>query len=113
MSTRQCYLSPYKLKQSLAYVREHLGEQVTVTALARVGGMMSRSHFIRGFKRAMGITPYKYIVHCRIERAKRLLRETSLPLDQVAHAVGFSDQSHLTKRFRLAVKITPKIFREW
>ena len=73
---------------------------------------MSPHYFGRLFKQSMGITPYKYILQCRIDRSKALLRNNELTIAQIAQAVGFAHQSHLNHHFKRLVKITPKQFRD-
>lgn len=72
---------------------------------------LSRSHFARAFRRTVGVPPHAYLTNRRIERAKELLRQTDLPLAEIALAVGFSSQSHFTARFRQVVGATPGRFR--
>jgi AraC family transcriptional regulator len=50
---------------------------------------MSRYHFSRAFKQSMGLSPIHYIVQQRIERAKKLLAETALPIADIALRAGF------------------------
>lgn len=72
---------------------------------------MNPFHFVRTFKQATGYAPHQYIVNRRVERARRLLAETELPVAQVALSVGFQNQSHFTKVFRRATGATPRTFR--
>jgi AraC family transcriptional regulator len=71
----------------------------------------SRFHFAHAFSEAMGLPPHRYLTLRRIERAKDLLRDTDLPLAEIALMVGFSSQSHFTHRFRTVVGETPRGFR--
>ena len=66
---------------------------------------------LRAFKASTGATPHAYVIECRIEEAKRLLRETDISLADIALTVGFSSQAHLSTRFRFATGTTPKEFR--
>jgi transcriptional regulator GlxA family with amidase domain len=59
----------------------------------------------------MGVTPHQYLAAQRIERAKQLLRSTSLTPSEVALSTGFADQSHFTKVFRRIAGTTPGRFR--
>jgi AraC family transcriptional regulator len=79
-----------------AYVLAHIDEPIEVSALA---GIADRSpfHFTRVFKRSVGVTPHRYIVHLRLARATALLREGQASLAEVAARTGFADQSHLSR----------------
>lgn len=67
--------------------------------LAALAGM-SRFHFIRTFKNAFGVAPYRYLLQVRIRHAKDLLSTTPQPLDTVAAAIGFDSPSLLMKAFK-------------
>jgi AraC-like DNA-binding protein len=68
-------------------------------------------YFARGFKQSAGVTPHHYLTQKRVERAQDMLAHTDLSLSEIALAVGFSDQSHMTRQFRQIVGITPGQFR--
>jgi AraC family transcriptional regulator len=72
---------------------------------------MSYFHFSRAFKQSMGMSPTNFIAERRIERAKRLLQETELPISEIALRAGFSSQSHFTTSFHRVAGATPKAFR--
>ena len=90
------------------YLHAHCTEPVTLTTLAGVAGL-SCFYFIRVFRAMFGVTPHAYLAMLRLERARRLLR-TSSSIAQVAAAVGFSDQSHLTRFFRRVYGMTPGVY---
>jgi AraC-like DNA-binding protein len=72
---------------------------------------MSPFHFSRLFKLATGESPHAYLTRRRVERAKELLADSSLPLVHVASAVGFQTQGHFTEVFRRHTGTTPRRFR--
>jgi len=104
-------LSPYKLRRTLAYIKDHLSQSLSLVQLAAVG-QTSPAHFARLFKLAMGLTPHQYVIACRMEQAKRLLAETDLPLSEIALQVGCTDQSHFSALFRAHVALTPTAYRD-
>jgi AraC family transcriptional regulator len=103
-------LSQERLRRVRDYVEAHLDDDLSLTVLADIA-CLSPYHFSRSFKRAVGVGPQRYVIKRRIERAKRLLRQTHQPLALIAQEAGFTDQSHLTTMFRSETGVTPGRFR--
>ena len=99
-------LPPAAMRRIQEYVDAHLSEHVDLPVLAGIAGL-SVFHFAREFKRTAGVTPHYYVLNKRVERAKTLLSRSDLSLSEIAFASGFSDQSHLTRRFRQIFGATP------
>jgi AraC family transcriptional regulator len=78
----------------------------TLAALADAAGY-SKAHFVRLFRRSTGMPPHRYVLQRRLERARRLIETTALPLAQVASEAGFSSQSHLNSAFVRCYGCTP------
>jgi transcriptional regulator GlxA family with amidase domain len=74
-------------------------EQWPVRKLARVSGV-SEAHFSRSFKQAFGLPPHRYLLTRRVERAKRLLRETDLPVTDIAFQAGWRSLGTFGRTFR-------------
>jgi transcriptional regulator GlxA family with amidase domain len=83
---------------------------IPVAALARSCGL-SRSYFIRAFKRSMGLPPHHWVMHRRIERAREMLVRTNESIAEIAINCGFADQSHLTRVFHNVVGESPAAWR--
>jgi AraC family transcriptional regulator len=103
-------LSPERLQRVRDYVEAHLDDDLSLTVLADIA-CLSPYHFSRSFKRAAGVGLQRYVIQRRLERAKRLLRQTHLPIALIAQEAGFADQSHLTQIFRREIGVTPGRFR--
>jgi AraC family transcriptional regulator len=107
-------MAPHKLRRAVAMIDHHLSDEeegrVALRAVAR-DVHMSYFHFSRAFKQSMGMTATTYIAERRIERAKKMLEETELPISEIALRSGFSSQSHFTTAFRRLAGATPKAFR--
>jgi AraC family transcriptional regulator len=107
-------MAPHKLRKAIGLIDHHLAEgeegRLSLRVVAQEVGM-SYFHFSRAFKQSMGMSPTNYIAERRIGRAKKLLRETELPLSEIALQVGFSSQSHFTTSFRRVAGATPGAFR--
>ena len=99
-----------RLQSVLAYIREHLGEDLSVAVLARQA-TVSVAHFRRLFQQAMGTPPHRYVLATRLEQARNLLAVTQLPIAQIADECGFSSQSHFTASFKAAHACTPAEYR--
>jgi AraC family transcriptional regulator len=91
------------------YIDAHLEQDIALADLAAVA-RLSEFHFARQFKKATGLSPHQFVIHQRIERAKRLIMARQFSLAQVAAQVGFCDQSHFTRHFKRVVGVTPGRF---
>ncbi len=103
-------LSPQTMKRVNAYIRDTLDGDLSLARLSEIA-RLSTFHFVREFKRTIGLSPHAYVIRCRIEEARRLLRATRLPIAEVALRVGFGSQSSLTSAFRRFTGLTPAVFR--
>ncbi len=74
-------------------------EDWPVARLARVSGV-SEAHFSRSFKEAFGVPPHRYLLTRRIERATALLRETDLPITEIAFRAGWKSLGTFGRTFR-------------
>jgi len=99
-----------RLQVVLGYIRDHLGEDLSVTVLAARAGV-SVSHFRRLFQQALGTPPHRYVLATRLEQARKLLAMSSVPIAHIAEECGFSSQSHFTACFRAAHASTPAEYR--
>ena len=103
-------LPGYKLKQVTDWIAEHLTEDLNLDQLsAQVG--LSKFHFHRLFKRAVGVSPSRYHIDLRMNEARRLLRETKNSVVDVALDVGYTNPSHFAKLFRRETGLTPSDYR--
>jgi AraC family transcriptional regulator len=103
-------LPPYRLRQVIEYVHAHLGEEVSLDALARLSGM-SMYHFARLFKQSTGESPYRYVIRLRMEKARQLLRETSLSVTAIAFQLGYHHPGQFFRTFGYYTGATPQQYR--
>lgn len=89
---------------------ERFAQPIRILDVAREVGICA-DHLTVVFSKAMGRTPQNYLQHVRIERVKVLLRQSSLPMSEIAVQTGFSDAPHLLKTFAKIVGQTPGQFR--
>ena len=84
--------------------------EITVMQLAAACGL-SGHHFSRAFRHSTGVAPHQWLLQRRIEKAKQLLRQSRLPLSEVAAVCGFAHQSHFTRAFARLVGVSPGRWR--
>jgi AraC family transcriptional regulator len=83
---------------------------LSLQALANESGY-SRVHFVRMFKAATGSSPHNYLLNLKLERARELLKNPSMPLIDIALDCGFSSHSHMSRLFHKFVGVTPSAYR--
>lgn len=103
-------LPAQRLRRVIEYIHDNLGAKVTIEAMAELAGL-SASHFIALFRQSTGLSPHRYVAARRLEQAIALLKQTSLPIADVALRAGFADQSHLTRTVRSHLNTTPGALR--
>jgi AraC-like DNA-binding protein len=91
------------------YIRTHYAHDIAVSDLAAVAGL-SRAHLTRAFGAAYHMPPHVYLNAVRVTQAQARIRR-GMPLAMVALECGFADQSHLTRRFKGSVGVTPAAWR--
>jgi AraC family transcriptional regulator len=99
------------LQRVISYINANLQEALSLPELARIA-KLSPHHFATAFKASTGTSPHRYVIERRLERARDLLRRNQYSISEIAYAVGFSSQSHLTAHFRQTAGLTPRGFRE-
>lgn len=104
-------LPGYKLKQVTDWMADHLTDDLNLDNLAAQAGL-SKSHFDRLFKRAIGLSPSRYQIDLRMNQARRLLRETRKSIVDIALDVGYTNPSHFAKLFRRENGLTPSEYRQ-
>ncbi|OTA18254.1 AraC/XylS family transcriptional regulator [Xenorhabdus vietnamensis] len=90
------------------YIDTYADNNISLNQLAEMV-QLSPWHFLRQFKKSIGVTPHIYLISARLRMARRLLIEGNSILN-VAIRCGFSDQSHFNRHFKNALGITPGMF---
>jgi AraC family transcriptional regulator len=103
-------LSQRKLQRVLDYVDANLRDDMALSDLARLVAM-SPGHFAHLFRQTTGLPPHRFVLQRRIERAKALLRDTDLPITEIAQQVGCASHSHLSVMFHRDTGLTPSDYR--
>jgi AraC family transcriptional regulator len=104
-------LQGHRLKRVLAFIEEHLGDDLSLETIAGAAGV-SAPHCKVLFRRALGMPVHQYVISRRVERAAALLRESRLPISQIALETGFAHQSHLARHMRRVMGVSPRELRD-
>jgi AraC family transcriptional regulator len=103
-------LPRYKMRRATDYIDGHLREDLTLGAISAALSM-SPWHFAHAFRRTLGVAPHRYVLLRRVERARHLLRETDLPITEIAHLVGYSNPGNFSVAFHRLTGCSPRNFR--
>jgi AraC-like DNA-binding protein len=103
------WFSP-QLLRTIAYIRQHLSEPLSISQLCRYC-CMSRANFFRAFKRATGLSPVAFINRERVLRAAQLLLQDFRSLADVCYQVGFNSVSYFIRTFKKHLGMTPLRYR--
>ncbi len=103
-------LAPRQERRSNELKSERIEEAISLAELAGEC-RLSRGYFARGFKTTTSESPHRWLLQRRVETARNMLLSSDMPLSQIAIAVGFTDQSHLTKLFSKQMGATPGAWR--
>lgn len=104
-------LSRAVLRRIETFVDENIESEISLQELADIA-CLSRYHFLRLFRQSVGVTPGSFVTRRRIERACLLLRETSLPITEVAARCGYGESSYFAASFRKWKGASPREFRQ-
>jgi AraC family transcriptional regulator len=103
-------LASWQVKRVTAYMRENLDKDIGLQELAELVNL-SRFYFCSAFRRATGYTPHEWLTRLRIEDARRLLAIQSMPITDIALAVGYQTSSAFAAAFRRLMGISPREYR--
>ena len=104
-------LSKAARHQIEAYLNQNFHKPLSVPDMAALLGI-SAGHFSTCFRKSFGQTPHQYLMELRLDEAERCLRKTSMPINEIAHHLNFSSQSHLTTALRKHRQTTPGELRK-
>lgn len=99
-----------KLAAALLAVRENPGTAWTVPAIAAQAGL-SVSQTARRIRELTGLSPRGFVIRARIERARRLMEESAMSLEQIAESLGYTDVYFFHRQFKAVAGVTPGSWR--
>jgi two-component system response regulator YesN len=98
------------VERSLGFIHEHYARDFDIDELASQVAV-SPSYLFRMFKKKMQVTPMHYRNTVRVDKAKLLLADQRLTVDDVAERVGFDDPKYFARVFRDLTGTTPSAYR--
>lgn len=111
MSTDTLAVSDPKLVKVVAYLKKHALEPITMTDILKAVPMARRS-LERSFQQAFGRSPVDEIRRIRIDKVRKLLAETDMPMQEIAEACGYATYNYLTHVFKQTTGKTPRDYRK-
>ena len=99
------------LKEAVSYIEHHYEEEDISLNQVAASVNISPSHFSTIFSKEMGETFIEYLTNVRMERAKQLLRSSTMKTAEIAYAVGYKDAHYFSYLFKKVQKCTPREFR--
>jgi AraC family transcriptional regulator len=99
-----------RISAALRHIEACADDPLDLDTLAGVAAM-SKYHFLRSFRRCLGVTPYRYLLGLRLRRAAVKLTTTAKPIAAIAFEAGFGDLSTFNAHFRRSFKVSPSALR--
>jgi AraC family transcriptional regulator of arabinose operon len=106
------------LKQSTATSNDHISDWMAnmswrtsgIDELVKMANC-SKPHFIRKFKKISGISPWKYVLNLKVDKAKSMLLDQSVSVKSISTLLGFSHASYFSRLFKHITGVSPELFR--
>ena len=108
--TRRPSIDDRAIRDSLAWIEDHVATPNPVTAMAERSGLRRRT-FARRFQAATGRRPIDHVQALRIEAARRQLEAGQSPVDEVGFEVGYEDPTFFRRLFKRTTGLTPAAYR--
>jgi AraC family L-rhamnose operon regulatory protein RhaS len=99
------------IDEILLYLHSNYDKQITINELSRLFNI-NRTTLNNKFKEAFSITIISYLIHLRTRLASMMLRDTMIPISEIAERVGFNDTAHFNRTFKKIVCVTPSDYRQ-
>lgn len=98
------------VRRARDYILAHIGESITTDILSKELGM-NRTYLCKLFTEETGLTIHRYVIHVKMEEARRLMDITAKTISEIADYLGFSSQSYFQQVFKHHYGITPGAYR--
>jgi len=94
----------------ISYIHRNFGNKLALEEIAAAANISPREAN-RIFQKAIQQTPFEYLMHYRLNRAKELLSHSELSITEISYQCGFTDSTYMGKQFKKAYGITPRDYR--
>ncbi|WP_310556763.1 response regulator transcription factor [Flavobacterium sp.] len=102
---------PFKMRTIINYINDNLDRKIEIEELIKLSNWKAR-HFSRLFQDYLKVSPYQYILSRKISKAKSLIEETTIPINEIAFDLGFKSYSNFCNAFKKAIDDTPENCRK-
>lgn len=100
------------IEKAINYIKNNIESDLDISTISKIAGY-SVYHFLRQFKKIIGLTPGEFIRKTRIDKAKILLLETDYSIEFIANKVGFKSANAFINSFKKYTSFTPGKFRNF
>src|SRR5262249_47962635 len=101
-----------KLRRSIEHIHANIDTPLSLERLAMMAGM-SKFHFAKSFRQAIGIPPHQYVVQARMQKAQSLLSDETMSIPEIASRVGYSDAGQFSAQFFKLMGFSPARYRRY
>lgn len=99
-----------RISSIIDFMEANFKEELDLNQLADISCMSVRN-FQRIFKKATGQSPIDYLIQVRLQKAKYFLRETLMPISEIAIETGFNDNNYFSREFKKVLGVPPSLYR--
>ena len=103
-------LPKFKIHQILSYISDNIHTSIKVEELSKISGY-NPQYFIRLFKQSIGMSPYQYIINCRMKKAVQLLKQ-NVSVTCVAEQTGYGDIKAFSRAFKSYFNVPPSEYEK-
>ncbi len=103
-------VSDDRIQRALSYIRKNVYTSISLEDLSQKS-YLSKDHFIRLFKKEVGLTPLQYINQKKIEKAQLILITNDIPIKNIAYMLAFEDHSYFNRVFKKETGMTPQQYK--
>jgi AraC family transcriptional regulator, arabinose operon regulatory protein len=100
-----------RIRKAMEFMRQNLSRKISLSQMARQSGL-SLSQFAHRFTEDVGISPYRYLVSQRLNRACQLLKHTHSTVAEIGYETGFQSPFYFSLYFKAQYKLSPRAWRE-